>query len=102
VKIEQKSRVETQEEMLSLDRLVPNAGGSVFLLARIAMLRALAIDSGSPPMVDHKPLDKATTIALKEIAEGKLVSGGKPLKTELNLMKKAEDIELVVSVSISN
>jgi len=67
------SKIENTEKMLSLDKLVPNAGGSVFLLARIAMLRSIEIYNGSPPLVDHLPLDKSTTIALKEIAVGKVV-----------------------------
>ena len=56
------------EEMISLDQLLPSTGGSMFSLARIAMLRATEIYGGSRPLVDHLPLDKSTTIAFKEIA----------------------------------
>ena len=73
------SKIENPEEMLSLDKLVPNAGGSIFILARIAMLRSTEIYNGSPPLVDHLPLDKSTTIALKEIAAGKVVFKNKDL-----------------------
>ena len=44
------------------------------------MLRALEIDCGSPPLVDHYPTEKATTIALKEIALGKVVLRTNQLK----------------------
>lgn len=83
--------VESREEKLSLDRLVPNAGGSIFVLTRLAMLRALEIDAGSPPLVDHDPLDKPTTIALKEIAEGKIIPGNTPLETESKTTATPED-----------
>ena len=55
-------------------------GGSIFILARIAMLRSTEIYNGSPPLVDHLPLDKSTTIALKEIAVGKVVFKNKDLR----------------------
>jgi len=98
MKKKQDSNIENKEEILSLDRLVPSAGGSVFLLARLAMLRALEIDSGSRPLIDHLPLDKSTTIALKEIAMGKIISGGKPLKTELNLTEAIDDSEPILAL----
>ena len=60
------------QETLSLDKLVPKVGGSIFLLARIAMMRAIEVYDGSRPLVPHLPLDKATTIALKEISAGKV------------------------------
>jgi len=94
MKNRQDTNNEDREEMLSLDRLVPNAGGSVFLLARLAMLRALEIDSGSRPLVDSIPTDKSTTIALKEIAQGMLVSGGKPVKTEQRVKTELDDVHL--------
>jgi len=85
------SKIENPEKILSLDKLVPNAGGSVFLLARIAMLRSIEIYNGSRPLVDHKLLDKATTIALKEISEGKVTLKNGPLKLELSKKVKAEE-----------
>ena len=48
-------------------------GGNEFRLVRIAMLRALEIDSGSPPLIEHASSDKSTTIALEEIAQGKIL-----------------------------
>ncbi|MCD4779499.1 MAG: DNA-directed RNA polymerase subunit omega [Candidatus Omnitrophica bacterium] len=60
-------------EEISLDMLLPKAGKSIFALARIAMLRSLEIHCGSPPLIDHSPTDKETTIALTEISQGKVV-----------------------------
>lgn len=45
---------------------------SIFLLARIAMVRASEIDGGSPPLVKHHSEEKATTIALREISHGRI------------------------------
>lgn len=58
---------------ISLDLLLSKAGGSVFCLARMAMLRALEINWGSRPLVDHDPSEKETTIALREIAQGEVL-----------------------------
>ena len=58
--------------MHSLDQLVPKVGGGVFGLARVAMLRAIEIHFGSPPLIDHLSTDKETTIALNEIAQGRI------------------------------
>jgi len=44
------------------------------------MLRSTEIYKGSPPLVDRLPLDKSTTIALKEIAVGKVVFKNKDLR----------------------
>jgi DNA-directed RNA polymerase omega subunit len=48
------------------------AGGGVFGLARVAMLRAIEIHFGSPPLIEHAASDKETTIALNEIAQGRI------------------------------
>jgi DNA-directed RNA polymerase subunit K/omega len=78
MKNNQNIRAKKPDGTLSLDRLLPNAGGSIFCLARIAMQRSTEIYDGSPPLIDHLPLDKSTTIALKEIAAGRVV-----LKTKI-------------------
>ena len=62
-------------EMISLDQLLPSTDGSMFSLARIAMMRATEIYGGSRPLVEHLPLDKSVTIAFKEIAAGKVFLG---------------------------
>jgi len=71
-----KKKKETADTGLSLDRLLPNAGGSMFCLARMAMMRSTEIYDGCKPLIDHLPLDKSTTIALNEIATGKVVFAG--------------------------
>ena len=64
-----------------MDQLLPKAGGSVFCLARMAMLRAVEISFGSRPRVEFPALDKETTIALREIDQGKAILkiGPKPV-----------------------
>lgn len=52
--------------------MLPHAGDNVFRLIRMAMVRALDIHGGSKPLVEHDPADKATSIALNEIAQGKI------------------------------
>lgn len=76
---------------ISLDKLVPKAGGNVFCLTRMAMLRALEIHAGSPPLVKFSPSEKETTIALREIAEGKIVWKGPDSKTRENLDSAKKD-----------
>ncbi|OGX37241.1 MAG: DNA-directed RNA polymerase subunit omega [Omnitrophica WOR_2 bacterium RIFCSPHIGHO2_02_FULL_52_10] len=61
------------EDGLYLERLLPAAQESVFLLARMAMIRALEINGGSRPLVEHLSPHKETTTALREIAQGKIV-----------------------------
>jgi DNA-directed RNA polymerase omega subunit len=55
-----------------MDDLLPGAGGNIFCLARIAMMRAIEIHSGKPALIRHSITEKSTTIALKEIALGKI------------------------------
>lgn len=66
--------------MLSLDQLLSKTEGGIFSLARIAMVRALEIHFGSPPLIKYISSDKATTIALKEIGQGKVALKNKTEK----------------------
>ena len=69
----------------------------MFGLTRVAMLRALEIHTGSPPLVTFSPSEKATTIALREIALGKI--GYKVNSSSKNSSTEdAEDIEDVEHV----
>lgn len=52
--------------------MLPATDGSVFRLTRLAMTRAVEIHLGSPALVEHLANEKPTTIALREIAEGKI------------------------------
>lgn len=71
-------------EVPALDKLLPSSGASIFLLARVAMVRALEINAGSPPLVDFLPTEKETTIALREIAQGKVVIKGNEIIVKRN------------------
>jgi DNA-directed RNA polymerase omega subunit len=68
----QNPNTKKRTETYSLDHLVHMAGGGVFGLARVAMLRAIEIHFGSPPLIEHAASDKETTIALNEIAQGRI------------------------------
>ena len=57
----------------SVEELLSHAGGSVYRLIRIAARRALEISEGQPILIKNPSSDKATTIALEEIAQGKVV-----------------------------
>ena len=57
---------------LSLDQLLYMSGGGVFQLTRLAMVRALEIHFGGPVLIEHVSTDKPTTIALTEIAYGRI------------------------------
>lgn len=71
-----------RSEALSLDKLLNQAGGGMFSLVRMAMIRAVEIQAGSPPLVDcrHLALDKYATIALEEISQGRMTIVSKGLK----------------------
>lgn len=61
-----------------MDNLLRHSGGSVFALARIAMLRALELEAGKPSLITNASTDKPTTTALEEIAQGKVSIKKKP------------------------
>jgi len=63
----------SQQGDIPLATMLPGAGGNIFCLARIAMVRALQIHEGSKPLVEHNVDDKVTSIALREIAQGKVI-----------------------------
>ena len=62
----------SQQGDIPLASMLPGAGGNVFCLARIAMIRALQIHEGSKPLIECTADDKVTSIALREIAQGKV------------------------------
>lgn len=55
-----------------LENLLSRSGGSVYRLTRMAAKRALEISDGQPPLINKPVSDKATSIALEEILEGKI------------------------------
>ncbi|OGX37722.1 MAG: DNA-directed RNA polymerase subunit omega [Omnitrophica WOR_2 bacterium RIFCSPLOWO2_12_FULL_50_9] len=56
-----------------IEELLPKAGGSVYRLTRMAARRALELSEGRPSLMRKPSSDKVTTIALEEIAEGRIV-----------------------------
>ncbi len=56
-----------------IEELLPRAGGSVYRLVRMVANRALELADGKPALIPKHPMDKVTTIAIKEVAMGKLV-----------------------------
>ena len=54
------------------EELLPNVRGGLFCLVRIAIDRALELAEGKPSVILSAPSTKVTTIALEEIAQGKL------------------------------
>ena len=59
---------------LPLEELLPKADGSIYKLVRMATNRALELSEGKPRLIESPSSDKITTIALEEIAQGKIVS----------------------------
>ena len=88
---------ESINRSLYFDDLLPDARASVFLLARIAMNRALEINGGSKPLVKFELTDKETSIALREIAEGKVAFGKNDFKKDkhghITKRVKVNDVE---------
>jgi DNA-directed RNA polymerase omega subunit len=61
---------------LPIEDLLPKAGGSIYRLVRMAANRAVEISEGKPRFIDKPSSDKETTIALEEIAKGKVFYKG--------------------------
>ena len=58
---------------VSLDKLLDKAENSIYKLVIVAYKRALEIAEGQPKLVkSNSPIDKPSTIALEEIAAGKV------------------------------
>jgi len=49
-----------------------NQTGSVYKLCNLAAMRAMELNSGMKKLIEADPEEKVTTIAIKEIAEGKV------------------------------
>ncbi|TRZ93545.1 DNA-directed RNA polymerase subunit omega [bacterium] len=57
---------------VALERMLDKCNGSIYKLVIVASKRALEIAEGQPKMVDLPVNTKPSTIALNEIAEGKV------------------------------
>ncbi|MFH1360747.1 MAG: DNA-directed RNA polymerase subunit omega [Candidatus Omnitrophota bacterium] len=55
-----------------IEKLLPRANMSIFKLVLLASKRATEIADGMPKLIDFPSSNKATTIALDEILEGKV------------------------------
>ena len=55
-----------------LEKLLPHAGYSIYRLVLMAARRATELADGAPKLIDFPSSLKATTIALDEIAAGKI------------------------------
>ena len=58
---------------ISIEELLPRSGMSTYRLVRMASNRALELSDGKPPLIDKPNSDKLTSIALEEIAKGKII-----------------------------
>ena len=56
----------------ALEDLLPKADMSIYRLVRMASNRALELSEGKPALIEKPASDKITTIALEEIAKGKI------------------------------
>jgi DNA-directed RNA polymerase omega subunit len=56
----------------AMDDLLPKSGFSVYRLIRMAANRALELSDGKPTLIKNPASDKVTSIALQEIAQGKV------------------------------
>ncbi len=59
-------------QRVALENLLDKTGNSVYKLVNLASRRALEIAEGQPKLVDCSSATKPSTIALQEIAEGKI------------------------------
>lgn len=57
---------------ISMDLLLAKTG-SLYKLCNMAAVRAMELNSGAKRLVDSDPKEKVTTIAIREIAEDKVV-----------------------------
>jgi len=58
-------------ERIAPDELLKKTG-SVYKLCNLAALRAIELNAGMKKLVDIAPTEKVTTIAIREIIEGKV------------------------------
>jgi DNA-directed RNA polymerase omega subunit len=74
----------------AIEDLLPKAGWSIYKLVRMASKRAMELADGSPKLIANYFSHKTTTIALEEIAAGKVVL--KEVAQKLDIHLKKEDV----------
>ena len=57
-----------------IEELLPKTGHSIYKLVRMASVRALELSDGKRCLVENSSSEKFTTMALEEIAQGKIES----------------------------
>ncbi len=57
---------------IPLEKLLDKCGNSIYKLVNLAAKRAVEISEGQPRLVNADTTDKPSTVALREIAEGKI------------------------------
>ena len=67
-----KNVVKRPTEVFCTEALISQSGGNVFRLVRMAAVRALELSMGKPSLIENALTDKVATIALEEIAQGKI------------------------------
>lgn len=68
-----------------IEDLLPRAGNSIYKLVTMASARALELSDGRRCLVDNPSSEKFTTMALEEIAQGKIEAkeaAERPVKEE--------------------
>jgi DNA-directed RNA polymerase omega subunit len=80
---------------LPMEDLLPRAGHSIYKLVRMAAIRALDLSDGKRCLAENIDTEKFTTMALEEIAQGKIelkgISDRKPFKEEAKEETEEED-----------
>jgi DNA-directed RNA polymerase omega subunit len=81
----------------AIEDLLPKAGGSIYTLVRMASGRALELAEGKKRLVESEKTDKDTTVALKEIAQGKIIWKEATEAVEAMEVAQKAEVELVKS-----
>lgn len=80
---------------LPIEELLPRANYSIYKLVRMASTRALELSDGSRCLAENITTEKFTTMALEEIAQGKITikteTDGKAIKEETPEDPQEED-----------
>jgi len=80
---------------LPIEELLPKANYSIYKLVSMAAVRALELSDGRRCLAENINTEKFTTMALEEIAQGKIevkgATGGKALKEEVQEEPQEED-----------
>jgi DNA-directed RNA polymerase omega subunit len=79
-----------------LENLLPKASGSVYKLIRLASKRASELADNKPNLIDAPASQKLTTVALREIGQGKVVLKAcaeefRPKEEKVSKSKKLSD-----------